>query len=64
MVDNGRKSGGFSIREALRKQGVSTDVGMHNHLSLLAGTLATNPSFDLTSYRVNPNHPNELPYMG
>lgn len=61
---NGRKAGGYSVRESLLRQGVGTTVALQRHLDFVANTLKGNPSFDVTSYRVNPTFPNELPTMG
>jgi hypothetical protein len=64
MMDNGRRSGGYSLRESLRQQGVTTEEAMRQHLSLVHGTLAAKPDLDITRYRVNRNYPNGLPEMG
>ena len=64
MKDNGRKSGGYSLRESLVKQGVTSVEGMKGHLSFVHETLKINPSLDITRYRVNANYPNGLPEMG
>lgn len=61
---NSRKVGGYSIRESLLRQGVSTTEGMKRHLAFIAGTLQGNPDFDVTTYRVDKTFPNNLPTMG
>ncbi len=48
---NGRRTGGFSLRVALENQGVTTEEDMRRHLSLVHGTLAIVPTFDITRYR-------------
>lgn len=64
-VDNGRKSGGFSLRDSLRKQGVTTEEGMRKHFSFIAESLKANPRLDITRYRVDKNYPNGgTPHMG
>jgi hypothetical protein len=61
---NSRKAGGYSLRESLIRQGVTTTEGMSRHLSFVSGTLKGNPHLDITRYRVNADRPNELPRMG
>lgn len=62
--NGGRKNGGYSLRQSLEHQGVTTEEGMQRHLSLVTSTLAANKHFDITSYRVDPNNPNGTPLMG
>lgn len=56
----GRKAGGFSLRESLIKQGVTSTTAMRQHLAVVYGSLCVNPSLDITRYRVNANNPNAL----
>ena len=59
----GRKSGGYSLRESLIAQGVTTEKAMREHMSIVYGTIQANPTYDITQYRVDPNNPN-VPLMG
>ena len=63
-VAQGRRVGGFSLRQSLTDQGVTTTVAMKAHLSFVRSTLQANPRLDITRYRVNPNTPNSMPLMG
>lgn len=55
---------GYSLRESLECQGVTTEEGMRKHLSFVHGTLSANPRADITRYRAPSNNPNSLPSMG
>lgn len=61
-----RKSGkGFSLRRALELQGVTSESAMREHLNFAYDALQSNPDFDITTYRADPNEPNSgLPAMG
>lgn len=50
---------GFSLRDSLIRQGVTTEEGVRKHLSFVAKTCAVNPNLDITRYRVSPNNPNQ-----
>ncbi len=56
-----RKLAGFSLRQSLLDQGVTTEEGVRKHLSFIDKTLAVNPNMDITRYRVSKVAPNELP---
>ncbi len=56
----GRKGKGYSLRESLECQGVTSEQAMRDHLNLVYGTLQANPDVDITRYRVDPNNPNNL----
>lgn len=64
IVENGRKSGGFSLRRSLEDQRVDTEEAMRNHLAFVYQTLQVNERLDITRYRVNKNYPNGGPYHG
>lgn len=56
---------GFSLRESLTLQGVTTEEAMRQHLSLAHEMVKVRPDVRLHRYRVNPNHPNgAVPNMG
>lgn len=55
----GRSGEGFSLRDSLIRQGVTTEEGVRKHLSFVAKTCAVNPNLDITRYRVSPNNPNQ-----
>lgn len=55
---------GYSLRESLIQQGVTTEEGMRAHLAFVHGTVSVNTSLDIARYRVPRNYPNALPYMG
>lgn len=58
---NGRGTNdGYSLRRSLEDQGVTTEEGMRAHLSFVHQTLGVNPRLDVTRYRVNSSHPNEV----
>lgn len=59
----GRKTG-FSLRESLTAQGVTSETSMREHLSLVHGSLMGNPRIDISRYRVDPNYPNGPIRMG
>lgn len=57
----GRKSNkGYSLRESLIAQGVTSEKAMREHLNLVHTTLTVNPALDVTRYRANPNYPNAV----
>lgn len=53
------RSEGFSLRDSLIRQGVTTEEAMRKHMSFIGKTLAINPNLDITRYRVSRNNPNE-----
>lgn len=55
---NERKSGGFSLRQSLIEQGVTTEDGIRAHLVMVAGIIQAVPDTDVTKYRVNKRTPN------
>ena len=55
---------GFSLRESLYKQGVTTEEAMRKHLAFVHTTLTINPNIRIDRYRVNPNYPNGTPNHG
>lgn len=59
-LNSRRGEAGYSLRRSLEAQGVTLESAMKAHLSVVHGTLATNPRFDVTRYRVDPNNPNNL----
>jgi hypothetical protein len=60
-IAQGRKIGGFSLRQSLTDQGVTTEEGMRQHMRFVADTIiASNGKLDITRYRVNPNNPNDV----
>lgn len=59
----GRKTGGYSLRESLTSQGVTSEGAIREHLSFVHNTLTANPTMDITRYRVSPNFPNAAPTM-
>jgi len=61
---SGRKSGGYSVRESLISQGVTSEEAIRNHITFINQTLQSNPRFDVTRYRVDANYPNGNPLMG
>lgn len=52
---------GFSLRESLEKQGVTTEEAMRMHLGFVHTTLSVNPNMRVDRYRVNPNYTNGGP---
>ena len=60
----GGKKTGWSLRQSLYSQGVTSEESMRNHIAFVANTLQVNPDFDITQYRVDPNYPNGNPVMG
>ena len=61
----GRRIGGFSLRQSLTDQGVTSEEAMRKHLSFVSNTLQANPRMDIARYRVDPNYPNGgAPKMG
>jgi hypothetical protein len=61
---NGRRSDGYSLRDALIKQGVTTEEALRKHLRFVHDTLSVSDQLDITRYRVNKNYPNGGPDMG
>ena len=57
---NGRKTGGYSVRQSLIDQGVTTEEALREHLALLAGTIQAVPTTDVTRYRVSQSNPNHV----
>lgn len=59
-------SAGFSLRESLINQGVTTEEGVREHLALCHKLQQVNPALRTHRYRVNPNVPNDAsaPYSG
>lgn len=55
---------GFSLRQSLLNQGVTTEEAMRKHLSFVHTTLSVNPGMRVDRYRVNPNYPNGEPNHG
>lgn len=55
---------GFSLRESLIRNGVTTEEAMRRHLAFVHGTIQAVPRLDITRYRPDPNYPNNLPKMG
>lgn len=49
---------GFSLRDSLIRQGVTTKEGLAFHMSFIGKTLKINPNLDITRYRVSPKNPN------
>ena len=49
---------GFSLRESLARQGVTTEEAMRKHLAFVSSTLAVNPRLAVNRYRADPNLPN------
>lgn len=49
---------GFSLRQSLINQGVTTEDAMRKHLNLVYTTLTINPLLRVDRYRVDPNYPN------
>jgi len=49
---------GFSLRQSLINQGVTTEEAIRAHLAFVATTLSVNPNMRIDRYRVNPNYPN------
>ena len=49
---------GFSLRQSLEKQGVTTEDAMRKHLNLVYVTLTVNPLLRVDRYRVDANYPN------
>ena len=62
VYTGGRKTG-YSLRESLTCQGVTSEKAMREHLRFVFNTIQINPRLDITRYRVNPNYPN-APLMG
>lgn len=52
------RSEGFSLRDSLIRQGVTTEEGLRKHLSFISRTISINPNLDITRYRVSSNNPN------
>ena len=52
---------GFSLRQSLENQGVTTEEAMRKHLAFVHTTLAVNPNMRIDRYRVDPNYPNGNP---
>lgn len=52
---------GFSLRQSLINQGVTTEEAMRKHLSFVHTTLSVNPNMRIDRYRVDPNYPNGGP---
>ena len=59
----GRKTG-YSLRQSLISQGVTSEESMRKHIAFVNATLEANPDFDITQYRADPNYPNGNPVMG
>lgn len=57
---SGRKTGGFSMRQSLIDQGVTSEEAIRGHLALLAGTIQVVPLTDITRYRVSKSAPNHV----
>lgn len=55
---------GFSLRQSLINQGVTTEEAMKRHLSFVHTTLLVNPNMRIDRYKVNPNYPNGGPDNG
>lgn len=56
---------GYSLREALINQGVTTEDALKKHLAFVSQTLEIAPALDITRYRANPRDPNSgSPNMG
>ena len=54
----GRRGPGFSLRNHLVRQNVTTKEGLTFHFGFVLKTLQANPSLDITRYRVDENNPN------
>lgn len=52
---------GFSLRESLINQGVTTEEAMKKHLAFVHTTVTVNPNMRIDRYRVDPNYPNGNP---
>lgn len=59
-------SAGFSLRESLINQGVTTEQAIREHMCLCHKLQAANPALRAHRYKVNPNVPNDAsaPYSG
>lgn len=58
----GRKGGGYSLRESLTAQGVTSESVLRKHLAFVYSLINLVPQgVDITRYRVSRNHPNEEP---
>ena len=51
---------GFSLRQSLTDNGVTTEEALRNHLSLVYGTIKAIPSLRVSSYRPDPRNPNVI----
>lgn len=61
---NSRRGDGYSLRDSLVGQGVTTEEAMRKHLSFVHSTLEISDHLDITRYRANRNYPNGGPDMG
>lgn len=55
---------GFSLRQSLTQNGVTSEEAMRQHLHFVYGTVQGNPQVRTHRYRPNPKNPNNLPTMG
>lgn len=58
VIPNNRRHG-FSLKEALLRQGVSQE-GLETHIPFLYETICINPRLDLERYRVHPHNPDTV----